>query len=596
MSIRAAVACLGTVVALATAAPSLAAMPTPLGCIKDPHADSSFQSCARSAPGLNGAIGAVVSPDSRNLYVTSELAGEITTFNRDATNGNIDQVACFKPSSWTSTLNKPSACTQTARGINGAIGVASSPDGKSIYVAGVNDSAVVAFSRDAVTGKLTDIGCIQKVGAASDVCSTKGEGLGAARAVAVSPDGRNVYVGTLGHSLAEFSRDPVSGTLRQLPAPDNCIEDPADNNPTSGIINGTGKQNCTKTASGLAYVRTVTVSPDGRNVYAATDYGQAISQFARDPGSGALTPLGCVADERGPGYTSCESEIEGLGWAWGIVVSPDGRFAYSSAYGIINVFSRDGDGRLQKIGCVSEYAPTGGCASADGIIDAVDLTLSPDGDTLYAAAFRQGAFAIFSRDAASGMLTQEGCVQNVKLPYGDDPHCSIKTDGIYQPRVVAPSPDGRSLYVPTSVGSDIASFSLPVRETPPPPAAPRAVPPESSPAATSISISVARTRRISKHGAASSARRRTAASRQRMRVLGTVHGARSGKAVLEFERRVKKRWVRSRRIAATLGKGGRFSSRVRKLRRGKWRVRALYAGDSSTRPSTSRYRRFVSIA
>ena len=43
--------------------------------------------------------------------------------------------------------NNPDACAQTASGLDGAISIALSPDGKSLYAAGYYDNAIVRFAR-----------------------------------------------------------------------------------------------------------------------------------------------------------------------------------------------------------------------------------------------------------------------------------------------------------------------------------------------------------------------------------------------------------------------------------------------------------------
>src|SRR5262245_6955406 len=50
--------------------------------------------------------------------------------------------------------------------MNGARGVAVSPDGKSVYVAGQDSDAIVAYSRGA-GGALTNIGCFEDTGSPS---------------------------------------------------------------------------------------------------------------------------------------------------------------------------------------------------------------------------------------------------------------------------------------------------------------------------------------------------------------------------------------------------------------------------------------------
>src|SRR5436190_91121 len=84
-------------------------------------------------------------------------------------------------------------CGTAQQGLTGARGVAVSPDGKSVYVTSVLGDAIVRFDRDTATGALTKQGCIADAGSAIG-CSETQQGLDGARSVAVSPDGKTVYV------------------------------------------------------------------------------------------------------------------------------------------------------------------------------------------------------------------------------------------------------------------------------------------------------------------------------------------------------------------------------------------------------------------
>ncbi|MFL5912047.1 MAG: hypothetical protein ACJ768_15925, partial [Gaiellaceae bacterium] len=75
-----------------------------------------------------------------------------------------------------------------------------------------------------------------------------------------------------------------------------------------------------------------------------------------------------------------------------------------------------------------------------------------------------------------GALTQipgpGGCVEDLRAHAMTTTRCDARSDGLYQPRIVALSPDGRNAYVPTSVGDTLTALSLstsgaPLRFVPP---------------------------------------------------------------------------------------------------------------------------------
>src|SRR5262245_24664452 len=75
--------------------------------------------------------------------------------------------------------------------------------------------------RGALTQLPAEGGCISEGG--TQTC-TDGDLLDGAFSVAVSRDGRNAYAALVdGRAIAAFSRDRVTGALTQLPSPQGCI-------------------------------------------------------------------------------------------------------------------------------------------------------------------------------------------------------------------------------------------------------------------------------------------------------------------------------------------------------------------------------------
>src|SRR3954447_83936 len=105
-----------------------------------------------------------------------------------------------------------------------------------------------------------------------------------------------------------------------------------------------------------------------------------------------------------------------------LAITPDGRFAYASDYGVAIAFARDASSGALSV--IDTYdAPGGGTTE-----------LSPDGRTLYAAATDDPIIAEFRRDEATGALTHIG-------DYRATPNGSRR----YQD--IGFTHDGRSAYV-----------------------------------------------------------------------------------------------------------------------------------------------------
>ena len=146
------------------------------------------------------------------------------TFTREPISGLLSEAGCISGGA-------TAGCeAKNARGLLNPIDVSVSPDGQNVYATSYEDQAVVEFSRNSLTGALTQLAapndCISSK-AASECGTTTAPGLKEVIGLTISPDGGNVYVSgggiNGGGAIAEFERSSQTGTLKQLGAPNACL-------------------------------------------------------------------------------------------------------------------------------------------------------------------------------------------------------------------------------------------------------------------------------------------------------------------------------------------------------------------------------------
>ncbi|MGZ8520823.1 MAG: lactonase family protein, partial [Candidatus Binatia bacterium] len=367
--------------------------------------DGTGGTCA-DGKGLSRVRSVALSRDGRHVYVASELSNAVAVFSRNATTGELTQLSGI--AGCVSEDGTGGTCAD-GKGLIGAISVALSRDGRHVYVASGGD-AVAVFSRNPTTGELTQLssiaGCVSEDGTGG-TCAD-GKGIVANRYMALSLDGKHAYVASSGtNAVAEFSRSPTTGVLTQLNGPD-CMSDSGDG-PCADSNHLSGPV-------GLS------LSRDGRHFYVASSGSSALAIFSRNATTGALSqldaPAGCVADV-GDGV-DCE-DGKALDDPRSAAVSPDGRHVYVASAGsnAIAAFSRNATtGELTQLsgiaGCVSEDGTGGTCANGKGLVGASSVAVSPNGRHVYVASSVSNAIAVFSRNPTTGELTQlsgiAGCV------------------------------------------------------------------------------------------------------------------------------------------------------------------------------------------
>lgn len=332
----------------------------------------------------------------------------------------------------------------------GSGAVAISPDGRHVYVASSRSDAIAIFVREARSGALRQRagkrGCIAAGGAGG--CA-RARALDLPNSVAVSADGRNVYATSLrSDAVAVFRRNRKTGALTQLRGAAGCVS---------------GRATSAGCAAGRALdgPDVVVVSPDGANVYAGSFPGDAVATFARDASTGALTQpadaSGCLVATPADG---CATALA-LDAPEGMAVSGDGANVYvaAAAGNALLVLARDpSTGALTQAsdgsGCIVN-APLAGCTTGLWLAGANAVAVSPDDGDVYVTSLLSDSVTAFTR-AAGGQLTQQSGTAACAI-YVLAVGCSLGR-ALDAPEGLAVSPDGASVYVTAFASGALGVF------------------------------------------------------------------------------------------------------------------------------------------
>jgi DNA-binding beta-propeller fold protein YncE len=433
--------------AAAAAAPgSLKQLDGTGGCISE---TGSAGACG-DGKGLDGARAVAISADGKNVYAASSNSYAVAIFARNPVTGQLAQLS--STAGCVSETGSAGACAD-GKALSAAISLAVSADAKNVYVASPGSDAVAVFSRDPMSGKLAQLGgtagCVSETGAGP--CAD-GKALKTPNNVAVSSDGKNVYVASAySDAIAVFTRHLPTGQLRQLPGATGL----------TGCVSETGSGPCAD-GKGLDGARTIAVSSDGKSVYAGSELSKAVAVFARDATTGSLAQLagddGCVSET---GSGPC-ADGKALDYPLAIAVSADGKNVYvvSDVSQAVAVFKRNTmTGKLTQLagtdGCVSSTG-AGGCAAGEAIDHPIGLAVSADGKHVYVSSAH--AVAAFARDLTTGKLTQlagtDGCVSDT----GSGGACAVGK-ALDVASAAAVSADGKNVYVASFNSDAVAVFT-----------------------------------------------------------------------------------------------------------------------------------------
>jgi Ca2+-binding RTX toxin-like protein len=255
-------------------------------------------------------------------------------------------------------------------GVVGVDSLAISPDGDHVYVVQPSENAVSVFSRNPSTGSLSFVQEVRDAAHLQDPHFMR-----------VSSDGALAYVVT-DSGVSVFGRDKTSGELTF----EKFIDTDALGRPTSIEVSSDSQFVCiageasklrTYSRSGFDHLQigadvvvsnpsTLALSPNGENLYIARKADSAISIFARDPATGALT----FVEEIMNGVKG----VHGLDGVSSLVVTDDYVFATGENDDSLVAFERGSEGRLNftqrfknRSGGVQKLEnPNSAAMSADG--------------------------------------------------------------------------------------------------------------------------------------------------------------------------------------------------------------------------------------
>lgn len=426
------------------------------GCLSSDGTDGrdGASGACMAEPSLLGASGVAVSQDGSTVYVSSASSAGVVAFSRDAASGALTRLGCFQGTP------RPGEPCGAAKLFSSSRGLVVSTDGSALYVASPLEGAVSTL--DSSVSLRTPSGIVPaSSGAPSSGASGTPASTTAAPTTASAPTPAASASPTPRPVSAIFSTSLAGSELLNP-----CIA-------VNGLDGACSVGTATRELDALA------LSSDGKQVYGTAPGSSAIDVFTPGVG-GALQQTGCLMVSAPHGLCSSAA----LASPFALAVSPDGTSVYAASGDSIkesrlegqrlDVLSRSAAaGALSSAGCVEYQEPpppkeeeeqeeegaesarasaaASGCTGVAGLRSVSVVAVSGDSSSVYAIG--SGGAAIFSRNPATGELTEASCADS------SDSRCT-SLPALQGVSGAAVSPDGRQVYVAASASSAVTVFGI----------------------------------------------------------------------------------------------------------------------------------------
>jgi len=339
---------------------------------------------------LDSVTSVTISSDGRFLYASAWKAKTHTVFLRDLQTGKLTSLQ---------TINDPGV-------LDGATALRLSNSGKLAASAAFRSKTLTLYTRNPKTGLLSML----------DVKTDRFggvKGLSFALDAMFSTDDKHVFALNHNTGITSFSVSGKEGDERL------------------GFIGQNQIAN-------LTGPRGLKVHPDGRTVFAACYKSHCLYVLQRNVKTGRLTLKQALKDG--------ENNMNGLQGCFGVAVSPQGDFVYTTSgrFGgdsSIGVFKFNS--QKKTLSLVQELIQDGNSNDLPSFSGGNEIAVSPDGKSVYAVATKSGSIASLSRNVKTGKLSLLEVVTNADVKDAAG---------------VAVSPDSKFVYVAAEGASQIAIY------------------------------------------------------------------------------------------------------------------------------------------